>query len=72
VPGHLGEAGTQADPEAIARISIPADFVRHVNEILTPGATLLVTDEPLTPQTSGAIVQVVDADPPADKRPSKL
>jgi hypothetical protein len=72
VAGHLGEAGTPADPAAIARISIPADFVQHVNDILTPGATVLVTDEPLTPQTSGAMVQVVDADPPAEERPSKL
>ena len=72
VPGHLGEAGTQADPEAIARISIPAEFVRQVIAILQPGATVLVTDEPLTPQTTGAVVQVVDADPPAEKRPSKL
>jgi len=72
VPGHLGEAGSQADPAAIARISMPAEFVRQVNDILKPGATVFVTDEPLSPQTSGAPVQVVDADPPADIQPSKL
>jgi hypothetical protein len=65
VPGHSGEQGTQVDPTAVARIKIPADFVAHVNSILTPGATLLVVHESLYPQTSGPLVQVVDADPPA-------
>jgi hypothetical protein len=64
VPGHLGEAGTQVDPTALARIHLPATFVMQVNSILTPGTTLLVTDEALSPQTTGAAVQVVDADPP--------
>lgn len=71
VPGHLGEAGTPADPAEVARIKLPAEFVRQVMAILQPGATVFVTDAPLSPQTSGAAVQVVDADPPADK-PAKL
>jgi len=65
VPGHLGEQGTQVDPNAVARIKMPADFAAHVNGILTPGATLFVTNEALYPQTSGPMLQVVDADPPA-------
>jgi hypothetical protein len=65
VPGHLGEQGTQVDPNAVARIKLPADFAARVNGILTPGATLFVTDEALYPQTSGPLLQVVDADPPA-------
>ena len=69
VPGHLGEQGTQVDPNAVARIKLPADFVARLNGILTPGATLLVTDEALYPQTSGPMVEVVDADPPAKKQP---
>ena len=63
VPGHLGEAGSQVDPAALARINIPETFVRQINSVLTPGATLLVTDEALSSQTSGPMVQVVDADP---------
>jgi hypothetical protein len=65
VPGHIGEQGTQVDPNAVARIKIPADFAARVTAILTPGTTLLVTDEALYPQTSGPVLQVVDADPPA-------
>jgi hypothetical protein len=71
VPGHMGEAGTEPDPTAVARIKLPAEFVRQVNAILQLGATVFVTDEPLSPDTSGAPVQVVDADPPTGK-PSKL
>ncbi len=64
VPGHLGEQGTQVDPNAVARIKLPADFNARLNGILTPGATLFVTNESLFPQTTGPMVQVVDADPP--------
>ncbi|MDB6091036.1 MAG: hypothetical protein JWN85_3820 [Gammaproteobacteria bacterium] len=71
VPGHVGEAGTQVDPTALARIHLPATFVRQVNSILTPGATLLVTDEALSRKTTGPVVQVVDADPPNAKHSSK-
>jgi hypothetical protein len=69
VPGHIGEQGTQVDPNAVARIKMPADFAARVNGILTPGATLFVTDEALYPQTSGPMLQVVDADPPAKTHP---
>jgi hypothetical protein len=68
VPGHIGEQGTQVDPNAVARIKMPADFAARLNGILRPGATLLVTNEALYPQTSGPMVQVVDADPPAKSK----
>ncbi len=69
VPGHMGEAGTQVDPMAVARIRLPADFAARLNGILTPGATLFVTHEALYPQTTGTMVRVVDADPPAKSQP---
>jgi lipoprotein-anchoring transpeptidase ErfK/SrfK len=72
VPGHMGEAGTQVDPEAVARLRIPVDFVQRVNAILVPGATVFVTGQPLSPVTSGPSVQVVDADPPAGEHPERL
>jgi L,D-transpeptidase catalytic domain len=70
VPGHIGEQGTQVDPIAVARIKMPAHFAAQVNGILTPGATLFVTNEALYPQTSGPMFQVVDADPPAKSPPA--
>ena len=44
---------------------MPADFVARGNGLLTPGATLFVTNEALYPQTNGPMLQVLDADPPA-------
>jgi hypothetical protein len=67
VPGHMGEAGSQPDAVELARISIPMDFVKEVNAILTPGATVFVTGAALSSQTSGGSVQIVDADPPSMK-----
>jgi hypothetical protein len=64
VPGHMGEEGSQVDPAAVARIKMPAEFVARLNGILTPGATLFVTHHALYPDTTGPVVQVVDADPP--------
>jgi hypothetical protein len=69
VPGHLGEQGTQVDPNAVARIKLPADFTARLTGILTTGATLFVTNESLYPQTSGPTLQVVDADPPTHSKP---
>ena len=66
VPGHLDEEGTQVDPAVVSRLKLPADFVAKLNAILTPGATLLVTTEPLYAQSSGSVSEVLDADPPAD------
>jgi hypothetical protein len=71
VPGHIGEQGTQVDPNAVARIKMPADFAARISGILTPGATLFVTNEALYPQTSGPMLQVVDADPPAKGQPAR-
>jgi L,D-transpeptidase catalytic domain len=71
VPGHLGEAGGDPDPATIARIKIPPEFVKDLSSILTPGASVLVTEESMTPSTTGPMLQVVDADPPAKKHSTK-
>ncbi len=68
VPGHMDESNTQVDPAAVARIRIPADFVAKLNGILTPGASLFVTSATLNPDTTGPVVQVVDADPPSGRK----
>jgi hypothetical protein len=49
------------------RRKIPADFVARINGILIPVAMLSVTNEALYAQTTGPIVQVVDADPPTNE-----
>ena len=72
VPGRMGEAGGDPDPATIARIKIPQKFVDDMSSILSPGATLIVTDQPMTPVSTGSQVEVVDADPPAKKPASTL
>jgi L,D-transpeptidase catalytic domain len=67
VPGRMGEAGGDPDPATIARIKIPQAFMDDVNAILNPGATLIVTDLPMTPLSTGSQLQVVDADPPSHR-----
>jgi hypothetical protein len=69
VPGHMGEAGGDPDPATIARIKIPPDFVKELSSVITPGVTLIVTDQSMTPSTTGPLLQVVDADPPSKKKP---
>jgi hypothetical protein len=66
VPGHMGEAGTDVDPAAVARIQIPADFVARLSGLLSTGTTVFVTHDALYPESTGKNVQVVDADPPAE------
>ncbi|HVN46614.1 MAG TPA: L,D-transpeptidase [Steroidobacteraceae bacterium] len=64
VPGQADAAGAQADAQAIARIRLPVEFVRELDSILAPGATVVVTGEPLLPGSARMPLQVVDADPP--------
>jgi hypothetical protein len=64
----MGEAGGDPDPTTIARIKIPQTFTDEVNSVLGPGATLIVTDQLMTPVSTGSHIEVVDADPPS-KRP---
>jgi hypothetical protein len=71
VPGQQGEAGGDADPATVARIKIPAEFVKEVSSVVMPGATVIVTDQALSPSTTGPLLQVMDADPPAHKSAPK-
>jgi hypothetical protein len=68
----MGETGGDPDPATIARIKIPPEFVREAGSVLTPGSTLIVTDQPILPSTTGSLMQVMDADPPTRKTASKL
>lgn len=59
------EGGTEPNPAIASRLEIPEPFVRAVYGVLTIGSTVLITDEAITPATSGGSLKVVDADPPA-------
>lgn len=63
VPGHGGEAGQVLDPAAAGRVHLPPAFVKLVHPLLTPGATMLVTDLAVLEHTTGPSTTVVTADP---------
>jgi hypothetical protein len=65
IPGSESETGTEPDPKIEARLEIPDQFMRKLYDILTPGATVLVTDAAITAST-GSRIPVIDADPVSD------
>lgn len=64
VPGHESEAGKEPEPLRASRIEVPPEFVQALMPVLTVGATVLVTDAPITESTSGTALQIINADPP--------
>jgi hypothetical protein len=64
VPGHEGDGGASLDPAQVARVTIPPKFLANVRAALAPGATLVVTDKPVLPDTTGVPLTIVNADPP--------
>ncbi len=62
-PGHAQEAGTEPSLAASSRVEIPSDFLQKVFSELYAGATVVVTDAPLSASTSGATLDVINADP---------
>ena len=57
-------AGTPLDPMAASRVTLPPTFVAQVRPLLVTGTTLVVTDDPILPDTTGVPLEVVNADPP--------
>lgn len=64
IPGHMEEAHRPLDPAAIDRVRLPQPFQRSVAEILSPGATLVVTDSPVLEHTTGSTLNVLNGDGP--------
>lgn len=59
VPGHEAEAGQVLDSAAVSRVRFPRAFLAHMQGVLAPGATLVVTDGAILPHTTGAPMTVV-------------
>jgi hypothetical protein len=64
VPGHAEDAGRALDAKAVARVRLPAGFLARLQPILAEGTTLVVTDAPILPQTTGTKITVVTNQPP--------
>ena len=59
VPGHAGEAGKPADMTVLSGADMPPAFAAALRSVLTPGATILVTEAPLTATTTGKPLTVM-------------
>lgn len=54
VPGHGAEAGRILDPWVMAGVRMPAKFLGDIQSVLTPGASVLVTQAPVLPHHNNA------------------
>lgn len=66
IPGHENERGQSLrSTHQLDRVFMPPRFANEVYEILTPGATLLITDAPvLERRTTGVALNIMNTDKP--------
>lgn len=64
VPGHGEDAGRTLTREEFQRIRMPPGFVQALRPTLLPGTTLVLTDVPILPQTTGVALTVLSNQPP--------
>jgi hypothetical protein len=69
IAGHGERAGQEPDPLLADRIEIPEEFIARVSQAIGPGATVLVTDELITPATSGPRLDIINSEPPETEAP---
>lgn len=61
LPGYAARADNLIDPEAARRVHVAPDFAARVYDLLVPGTTLLLTDAPVLPRTTGTAMTVITA-----------
>jgi hypothetical protein len=71
IAGYGERSGAEPDTALAQRIEIPPEFVALVSDLLVPGDTVLVTDELITPDTSGAPLDVINSEPPEGEDPAE-
>lgn len=63
--GHMDDANTSPDPEAVKRIVMPQDFQKQLTPLITSGTTLMITDAPILEHTTGKQMSVISSNPDA-------
>jgi hypothetical protein len=63
VPGHGEEQGKPLDASVMAQAVMPAAFEADVRKILEPGATILVTQASVAPETTGKAMTLMTSQP---------
>ena len=64
VPGHGEDAGRTLTRDELQRVRMPMGFVDALKPVLAPGTTLVITDVPILPHTTGTAMTVVTNQPP--------
>ncbi len=59
VPGHAGEQGDDINANALSQIKMPEDFRSAIQTVIEPGTTILVTQAPVLPASSGVSLTVL-------------
>jgi len=59
VPGHADDAGRPLTRDEFARVRMPQGFLDALRPVLKAGSTLVVTDAPVLPDTTGNSMTVV-------------
>jgi L,D-transpeptidase-like protein len=70
IAGYGNRSGAEPDASLAQRIEIPPEFIAKVSSLLVPGDTVLVTDELITPATSGPQLDVINSEPPEGDTPN--
>jgi hypothetical protein len=71
IAGKGNRGGAEPDVSLAQRIEVPPEFIALVSDLLVPGDTVLVTDELITPATSGPQLDVINSEPPeGDEAPA--
>jgi hypothetical protein len=60
IPGHMTDDRKPLESESVDRVQIPSEFRRSVAGVLSPGATLVVTDAAVLEQTTGPTLNVLN------------
>jgi hypothetical protein len=64
IAGYGQRGGQEPDHTIAERIELPPELASAVGPLVVPGTTVLVTDEPITPTTSGTQIDVINSEPP--------
>jgi len=59
VPGHAGEQGDEVNANVLAQVKMPVTFRTSMQSVIEPGTTILVTQAPVLPTTTGGSLTVL-------------
>jgi hypothetical protein len=59
IPGNEASRGKPLDRNAIEQVRVPAEFLAHVRNILSPGVTMMVTDDSFASSNEGKPAKVL-------------